>query len=209
MPIEPLTPERRRALTRQQLLAAATEVFARRGYAAARIDEVAERAGFSKGAVYSNFSSKDDLFMALMQDQAATLVDRFEAAPPDVAGLRDVYAGSTAAERADSWALSTEFTLYALRRPELHGALRLANQTIHERVVALVQSQCDDAGILPPLPVELLARVYMAVFMGLWQQQVVNPDGVDDDAFPQAVLFLHNAIESLGQPAPDQPAPGA
>jgi hypothetical protein len=40
----------------------------------------------------------------------------------------------------------------------------------------------------------------MAVFMGLWQQQVVDPDAVDDDAFPMAVLFLRNAIESLGKP---------
>ena len=200
MPIEPLTPDRRRALTRQHLLAAASEVFARRGYAAATIDEVAERAGFSKGAVYSNFSSKEHLLMAVMQEQAATLVDRFEAAPPDVAGLRDVYAGSTAEERADSWALSIEFTLYALRRPEMHDALRATNRAIQERIVALVQAQCSAARITPPLPVESLARLYMAVFMGLWQQQVVDPDAVDDDAFPMAVLFLRNAIESLGKP---------
>ena len=200
MPIEPLTPERRRALTREQLLGAAAEVFARRGYAAATIDEVAERAGFSKGAVYSNFSSKEHLFVELMQQQAATLVDRFEAASPDVAGLRDVYAGSTTEERADSWALSIEFTLYALRRPELQGALRAANQAIQERVVALVQAQCSEVGIAPPMPVESLARVYMAVFMGLWQQQVVDPDAVDDDMFPRAVLFLRDAIVALGRP---------
>src|SRR5258708_8821458 len=94
VPIEPLTPDRRRALTRQHLLAAASEVFARRGYAAATIDEVAERAGFSKGAVYSNFSSKEHLLMAVMQEQAATPVDRVAAAPPPVARRRDVYPGS-------------------------------------------------------------------------------------------------------------------
>jgi AcrR family transcriptional regulator len=187
-------------MTRQHLLAAAAEVFARRGYAAATLDEVAERAGFSKGAVYSNFSNKEDLFLGLMQEQAATLVDRFEAAPDDVAGLRDVYAGATPDERADSWALSIEFTLYALRRPELRGALQAANQSIHQRVVTLVEAQCREAGITPPLSVGALARLYIAVFSGLWQQQVVDPDGVDDDAFPNAVLFLRNAIEALGQP---------
>src|SRR5258708_26465376 len=96
VPIEPLTPDRRRALTRQHLLAAASEVFARRGYAAATIDEVAERAGFSKGAVYSNFSSKEHLLMAVMQEQAGTLGHPVDARPTDVARARAVHSGPRA-----------------------------------------------------------------------------------------------------------------
>src|SRR5919204_3512035 len=61
--IEPLTPERRRAMTRQHLLEAAAIVFARKGFHESTLDEVAATAGFSKGAVYSNFKSKDDLFV--------------------------------------------------------------------------------------------------------------------------------------------------
>src|SRR5918996_3044348 len=66
---EPLTPERRRAMTRQHLLEAAAIVFARKGFHEATLDEVAATAGFSKGAVYSNFKSKDDLFLALLDDR--------------------------------------------------------------------------------------------------------------------------------------------
>src|ERR1700674_3832781 len=67
MIIEPLTPERRRQQTRDHLLAAAAEVFAERGFHGATLDEVAAVAGFTKGAVYSNFKNKEDLFLALFQ----------------------------------------------------------------------------------------------------------------------------------------------
>src|ERR1035438_3365086 len=67
MALEPLTPERRRQRTREHLLAAAAEVFAERGFHGASLDEVAAVAGFTKGAVYSNFKNKEDLFLALFK----------------------------------------------------------------------------------------------------------------------------------------------
>ena len=70
MTFEPLTPERRREMTRQHLLDAAAIVFARKGFHGATLDEVAKLAGFTKGAVYSNFKSKDDLFLALLEQKS-------------------------------------------------------------------------------------------------------------------------------------------
>src|ERR1019366_10573898 len=67
MPLEPLTVDRRRQQTRDYLLSAAERVFAERGFHAASLDEVAAVAGFSKGAVYSNFKNKEDLFLALFK----------------------------------------------------------------------------------------------------------------------------------------------
>src|ERR1700730_5330771 len=69
MAVERLTPTRRRELTRRNLLEAAAVVFAREGFHGASLDEVAATAGFTKGAVYSNFKSKDDLFLALLDDR--------------------------------------------------------------------------------------------------------------------------------------------
>ena len=66
-PFQPLTPERRRQQTRDHLLAAAAHVFAERGFHGASLDAVAAAAGFSKGAVYSNFKNKEDLFLALLE----------------------------------------------------------------------------------------------------------------------------------------------
>jgi len=67
MTFEPLTPERRRQQTREYLLQAAARVFAERGFHGASLDEVAAAAGFTKGAVYSNFKNKEDLFLALLE----------------------------------------------------------------------------------------------------------------------------------------------
>src|ERR1700730_16732146 len=66
---EPLTPERRRAMTRQHLLDAAAIVFARNGFHGSTLDEVAATAGFTKGAFCSNFKTKDDLFLELLEER--------------------------------------------------------------------------------------------------------------------------------------------
>src|SRR5580765_6777154 len=87
MKMEPLTPERRRAMTREHLLDAAAIVFARDGYHGASLDDVAAAAGFTKGAVYSNFKNKEDLFLALLEDrtdrQLAVVSDVLEAGGPE------------------------------------------------------------------------------------------------------------------------------
>jgi AcrR family transcriptional regulator len=65
-----LTREQSQAATREKLLAAARTIFARDGYGGASIDRIADEAGFSKGAVYSNFRGKEDLFLAVMENQS-------------------------------------------------------------------------------------------------------------------------------------------
>src|SRR5260370_19214238 len=89
--IERLTPTRRRELTRRILLEAAAVVSSREGFHGASLDEVAAAAGVTKGAVYSNFKSKEDLFLALLEDRVAEGLAVAQAArqtdaalPPDV-----------------------------------------------------------------------------------------------------------------------------
>src|SRR5580692_9220744 len=119
MTIQPLTPERRRQQTRDHLLAAAAQVFAERGFHGATLDEVAAAAGFTKGAVYSNFKNKDDLFLALIEtfyhrEMAALYeaVDRSEV-PPEA--RLDDFVGLIRQEVAqvpENWAaLYLEFSL--------------------------------------------------------------------------------------------------
>ena len=81
MTFEPLTPERRRELTRRHLLEAAAIVFARDGFHGATVDKVASHAGFTKGAVYSNFKSKDDLAIAAADHWSEMTSELFAAAP--------------------------------------------------------------------------------------------------------------------------------
>ena len=207
MPLEPLTPDRRRAMTREHLLAAAADVFASRGYHGATLDEVAETAGFTKGAVYSNFASKEDLFLALTQRREEQLIAAFEGAasrdldPAElVQSLRGVYAGSDIEERDRNWRLWTEFMLYSLRDEQAHAKLVDEQRVGFALVVDLVKRQCERSAVKPSIPVELIARIYIALFSGLWQQQALDPESVDDDAFAAAVVFIGQAVEALGRP---------
>src|SRR5271166_5767661 len=123
MAIEPLTPERRRQQTREHLLQAAAQVFAERGFHGASLDEVASVAGFTKGAVYSNFKNKEDLFLALLESRYAqemeVLRETLETpgAPPEE-HVGDFVAMIREQQDTNSWdRLYLEFCLYATRHP--------------------------------------------------------------------------------------------
>jgi AcrR family transcriptional regulator len=207
MAVERLTPEKRREQTRSHLLHAAGEVFARRGYHGASLDEVAAEAGFSKGAVYSNFESKEDLFLALVNERSEQLVRQFGAAAEGhrtgaalIEALSSVYVGLGSEER--EWVLWTEFSLYALRNPELRKKLVTDGRAGRELVIELVEQHCREAGVTPPLPAESIGTIYIALFRGLWEQRVLDPETVPDHLFASAVVFVRDAIETLGTKIP-------
>src|SRR5690349_2324618 len=94
-PVERWTPARRRALTRDTLVSSAAAVFARRGYEGASLEEIADAAGFTRGAIYKNFGGKEDLLFAVAErdfaERLRTLSERLalqhEFAPADLAAL--------------------------------------------------------------------------------------------------------------------------
>jgi AcrR family transcriptional regulator len=108
----------RKAQTRSRILQSAARVFAREGFHAASVDTVAEAAGFSKGAVYSNFATKDDLFLALVDEE----MGRWSEALDGLAGPDFAVAYLQQFDR-DRALLLAEFVLYAARRPKLRKAL--------------------------------------------------------------------------------------
>ena len=117
--------------TQRRLLEAAEQVFIRDGYEAAQLDEIAARADRSKGAVYTHFKSKEDLFLALFEDRTRATVDRLVASlhkckdkKQSMETFRD-FIVELASDR--SWPiLMLEFKLFALRHPESKERLRKA-----------------------------------------------------------------------------------
>jgi AcrR family transcriptional regulator len=117
--------------TQARLLNAAEEVFVRDGYEAAQLDEIASSAGRSKGAVYTHFKSKEDLFLALFEHRTRSYIDRFVLSlekcrnrQESLAAFREFYVG-LASDR--TWPILTlEFKLFALRHPESKQRLRKA-----------------------------------------------------------------------------------
>jgi AcrR family transcriptional regulator len=117
--------------TQKRLLDAAEEVFVRDGYEAAQLDEIAARAGRSKGAVYTNFKSKEDLFLALFEHRTRFYIDRLmnslrncATQKERLAAFRQFY---VELDHDRTWPILTlEFKLYALRHPESKERLRRA-----------------------------------------------------------------------------------
>ena len=152
---EPLTPERRREMTRRHLLEAAAIVFAQKGFHAATLDEVAAAAGFTKGAVYSNFKSKDDLFLALFDDrierQFAVTIEVLEDGSHEMTEqlprVRELLHGGAFFWDDDWTTLYLEFVLYAMRNPEARA--KLAARALRERtaVKALMEREYSNVGV--------------------------------------------------------------
>ncbi len=130
--MQPLTRQQLRTKeTQTRLLNAAEEVFVRDGYEAAQLDAIAATAGRSKGAVYTHFKSKEDLFLALFEHRTRSYIDRLlqrlqhcTNREQRLKAFRDFYVGLVE-DRA--WPILTlEFKLFALRHPESKGRLRKA-----------------------------------------------------------------------------------
>lgn len=157
MALDPLTPERRRRLTRDHLLDAAEKVLAERGFHGASLDEVAAAAGFTKGAVYSNFKNKEDLFLALLETYWARESDALRETldssdiPPEwrlsdfVALIRDQLT-----QVPGNWpALYLEFCVYTLRNPAARTRLAQLNDAIVESVAEIIETERARRGSSP------------------------------------------------------------
>ena len=203
MAIEPLTPERRRQLTRDHLLQAAAQVFAAHGFHGASLDEVAAVAGFTKGAVYSNFKNKEDLFLALLESHyqremaavRATL-DASEGGPD--AHLSDFVTLIRDQSRSigDDWTmLYEEFFLYAMRNPPAREKLAAFYNLDVDSVTEIIVGERAKHGIENREPVEHVARIVVALMRGLSIMRAIDADAVDDESFLESVMaFLARAM---------------
>src|ERR1700752_3250972 len=158
-----LTRKERQEQTREQLVAAAARVFARRGYHKATVDEIAAEAGFSTGAVYSNFDGKEELFLAIADPQVQVRVAEIEAVADAAEGKG--YAGAEAADQfrtfleADpDWPLLFyEFWSLSVRNPELQGELAKRRGTIRDVLADTLERVARELGFELRFPAPALA----------------------------------------------------
>lgn len=176
--------EEQRAQTRHDLLDAAARVFATKGFHAASVDDVAEAAGYTKGAVYSNFSSKEELFLALFDDsarQTLSTVDAILDAPPDERIGRLGQERETLTFFQPQWMmLEAEFTLYVARNPHLRPKLVERQLALREQVAAQVERHLSDLGLVTEHDPRDLARLIGAAGDGLTMQQVAEGEAAPD-----------------------------
>jgi AcrR family transcriptional regulator len=208
--------DQQHAQTRARLLDAAGQVFARKGFHAASLEEVAEQAGFSKGAVYSNFASKQELFAAL-------LAERCHGSLLAISGAAGQ--GGSTAERLDRVGhavlarildqpevtlLFLELWVNAARSPDLRARFAEVFGQTRAAVAGLIDARAQRLGAELPAPAELLASLAMAVVDGLALQLVVDPERVPPDAAGTALRLLLASLLTADpdtDPATDAAAP--
>ncbi|MGA8745021.1 MAG: TetR/AcrR family transcriptional regulator [Solirubrobacterales bacterium] len=189
----------KQAHTRAALLGTAARVFAHRGYAAASVEEIAEEAGYSHGAVYSNFDGKADLFLAVFEDYmaerarelAGTQVTLGENAPLEARArsLADQWMERFARDR-DSFVLHMEFIAHAGRDPELAGRFGARSAALREAVAHYISRYQEEIGVELPLPAGDLALILRSLGIGLAVEALVSPDDVRPDLYGDFVELL-------------------
>src|SRR5262245_35045718 len=207
MALERLTPARRQEMTRRHLLEAAATVFAEHGFHQATLDQVATAAGFTKGAVYSNFESKDDLFLALLDDrmnrQQALLADLIDSAETKRTkiDLTAQLVRSAAFFGNDSWsALYLEFVVYARRHPEAQAKLASIAARSREYVRQLLADEFERAGDHIRYEPADIAAVLIAVFEGIGIGRLVDPTAHRERAFDTLLSILFTSLSPSRAP---------
>ncbi len=185
----------RRQATRERVLEAASEVFAERGFHGATVEDICERAGFTRGAFYSNFSSKDDLVLELTRRHAEDLLDRIRAASKAEHAsaeevLRDVLAALADDSRSkERWVvLTTEFTLHAIRDATARRAWAAQQRRVRDEIAAVVDEAVGRQGLTLPMPTDVFVRVAMALTQGSLTQRLVEPRSLAVGELERTVL---------------------
>jgi AcrR family transcriptional regulator len=185
-----------RAQTRQRLLQAAGEVFAQRGYDRASLDDVAIAAGLTKGAVYSSFASKDDLFYALMRERIDERLALVTEAVERDATVREIASDASSgmaqlmSSQRDWHLLFIEFWARAVRDPDLHDEFARERRSVRALIAQFLEARAAEAGVNLPAPAEQLAVVVLALSNGIAIEHLADPDTVDPSIFGVALNLL-------------------
>jgi len=193
-----LTREESQERTREQLLNAARAALARNGYNGTSIADIAEAAGFSKGAFFSNFESKEALLLELLRQHKQQ----------DIAALRRIHEGAERGETASSaldrylaafgddadWVrLDIELQMHAARSPAFASDYAALQRQIRTALSELIGLLFGKAGRRPPMALDDLADLFVALIHGLVLQQVRDPGA--------AIKLVLNSLFLAAEPA--------
>jgi AcrR family transcriptional regulator len=204
-----LTRMQRQEQTRAQLLDAALRVFLRRGFHGASLDEIAEEAGYTTGAVYSNFKGKDDLFLAVLDAEAQRRFPLHSAlmldAPSIEEGLRASAREMAQYARAHpGWTgVYVEFWTHASRRTELRARVAEQHERLLDTVGGLVAEWAGRWGVEFKLPAREVVRGTYAISRGLGLEALLadEPGAVDqlEEMFLAYAMGLIRARPGAGE----------
>jgi AcrR family transcriptional regulator len=195
-----------KAVTRRRLLDASEAVFARKGFHGASVEEIAQKAGATSGALYSNFASKESLFLALFEERIAIDVGDYSQIVDDSAtpgeqarGVADHWM-QILQERPHYFPLLMEFWAYAIREPQLRASLAARFAALREASARLVLAGAELRGISPsPEFGERLGTAITALGNGLALEKLADPDAISDSFYGDMLMLIFQGLEALAR----------
>jgi AcrR family transcriptional regulator len=192
------TRAQKREANRERILRAARDVFGARGYHGATIEEIADEAGLSNGAIYYNFGSKEELFLALLD---ARLDERLEHTRQTLASgasatgdraldeeARDI---TRSFKESREWRLLLlEFVAYAARNPAFAERFKDHKRRLRAAVAEILELHLSARGITPPMPIDQLAMVISGLANGLAVEELSDPGSVSDELLSDVLALL-------------------
>jgi AcrR family transcriptional regulator len=191
-----LTRRERQEQTKQRLLDAASAVFARRGYRQATLEEIAKEAGFTIGAVYSNFSGKEELFLALADQEVDERIAEIRAVGD--AAERGDKPGAEAADqfrdflqRDPDWPLLFyEFWSFGVRNPDTQHEFAKRREAVRDALAETLERVAKQLGFRLRFPAPALAAAISATLNGLAFERAADPDAIPDEVFAEFISAI-------------------
>jgi AcrR family transcriptional regulator len=191
--------------TRTRLIRAAEKIFARDGFEAAKLEEIAAEAGYTRGAFYANFVSKEDLFFALLEGQVSSRINTVErmtrsVQDPEakVLAFREFFLTISQDRR---WSLlALEFKLFAVRHPEVKTRLAAMNRRLVKSRIGILRDIIEGTGRKLPITPAAVAMSLSAVTNALGLEHMLDRGLMPESALKQ---ILGNYFDSLLGPHHD------
>jgi AcrR family transcriptional regulator len=206
-----LTRKESKARTRSKLLEAAGKVFACRGLEKATVEEVASEAGYTKGAFYANFKSKEELFLAMLDEKFASRLEELDAVLDSGASVEDQArrAGRDFAQHVAAdpeWSrLFFEFSVQAMRDEDFRQELLTRHRALRSRIADGFRSHAETAGGELPIPAEQVALMAYAMADGFALTRMLEPEDVPDDLFGTMLAVFFTGLSVMTREAVAQP----
>lgn len=190
--------------TRHRLRAAGAKVIEERGVGAATIEEICDEAAFSRGAFYSNFDSKDELVMDLLEQhlseslgEAERLFDRYDDPEDFITSMESPERERNSVIGVNPM-LYMELSLFALRNPANRPRLVARQRSAHERTKRIIETIAEQLDIEIPGGSDDAATLVMAFDTGLSMHALVDPESTHPGHYSEILLTLHRLWASPG-----------
>jgi AcrR family transcriptional regulator len=199
-----LTRKQKQERTRSSLLRSAAKLISQRGITEASVDEIAGHAGYTKGAFYANFTSKEAMFLAMLDEKYAAELERLEAHLPGDGQPADEVRESAEdfvrfARSDPDWPkLYFEFVAYAARKAQFRRELARRDRAMRARIAAVIRNWAADFQGQPPFSYEDLALMLFSMANGFLMTQLIEPDlGEELYGTMNATFFKGIAVSAM------------